>query len=281
MSSLARRWRRGGLKTRAAMVATALVATVCVVALLLGLIRFGQWYVDVKRAEARQSQLVQRYGFDPGEIISDAQFFNVNAMSRAEVQAFLESKGSALASMSFETTTRQADELCEAYRGGKSESAAAIIDKSARACGISQKVLLTVLQKEQQLVTSTSPTEFQLKAAMGLNCPDDADCDPDYAGFFNQVFGAAKRYRYYLNHEGEYGYHAGQLVAIRYHPDEACGASNVYIRNKATALLYIYTPYQPNEAALAAGSGEGDSCSSYGNRNFALIYEGWFTNPRD
>ena len=141
-------------------------------------------------------------------------------------------------------------------------------------------MLLTVLQKEQHLITATSPTDFQLKAAMGLSCPDNADCDPTYAGFFKQVFGAAKRYRYYLSHGGEYSYHAGQLVSIRYHPNESCGASDVYIRNKATALLYIYTPYQPNEAALAAGSGEGDSCSSYGNRNFALIYSGWFGNPR-
>ena len=54
----------------------------------------------------------------------------------------------------------------------------------------------------------------------------------------------------------------------------------MYIENKATALLYIYTPYQPNTAALAAGAGEGDSCSAYGNRNFSIIYTGWFGNPR-
>ena len=59
-----------------------------------------------------------------------------------------------------------------------------------------------------------------------------------------------------------------------------CGGSDVYIENKATALLYIYTPYQPNEAALAAGAGEGDSCSSYGNRNFSIIYRGWFGDAR-
>lgn len=273
-------WRRGGLKTRVIMVLVAVVSVICVIALVMGLIRFGQWYADVKRAEARQQQLAQQYDFDPGEIISDAQFFNAGAMSKAEVQSFLESKGGALASMTFDTQTQSADDLCAVYKGEQGESAASIIDKSARACKVSQKVLLTVLQKEQHLVTATSPTEFQLKAAMGLSCPDDADCDPTYEGFFKQVFGAAKRYRYYLNHGSEYDYHAGQLVSVRYHPNEACGASNVYIRNKATALLYIYTPYQPNEAALAAGSGEGDSCSSYGNRNFALIYSGWFGNPR-
>ncbi len=52
--------------------------------------------------------------------------------------------------------------------------------------------------------------------------------------------------------------------------------SNVNIVNLATAALYDYTPYQPNAAALAAGYGTGDSCSSYGNRNFYLYFNDWF-----
>lgn len=145
---------------------------------------------------------------------------------------------------------------------------------------MSQKVLLTVMQKEQHLVTAVNLSNYQLMAAMGLNCPDTADCDPTYAGFFRQVYGAAKRYRYYLEHEEQYGYTAHSLNYIQYHPNAACGGAQVYIENKATALLYIYTPYQPNIAALAAGNGTGDSCSSYGNRNFALIYTSWFGSPR-
>lgn len=115
---------------------------------------------------------------------------------------------------------------------------------------------------------------------MGLSCPDDNDCDPQYAGFFRQVYGAAHRYRYYVRHEASYGYHVGKLNFVRFHPNTSCGGANVVIGNKATALLYIYTPYQPNEAALAAGAGEGDSCSSYGNRNFSIIYRGWFADAR-
>ena len=278
--SIVNKFRKLGPLKRVAVVAAGLVAVICVIALVLGLVRFVQWRAEVRRVEARQLRLAQEYDFDPGDIISDGQFFNEDAMSRAEVQSFLESQGGSIASMTFDTETMPADEYCTAYQGAKGESAAAIIDKSARACGISQKVLLTVLQKEQHLVTATDPSDFQLKSAMGLSCPDDASCDPKYAGFFRQVYGAANRYQYYTKHEDRYGYHAGQLNTIQYHPNTACGASEVYIRNKATALLYIYTPYQPNEAALKAGSGEGNACSSYGNRNFALIYSGWFGNPR-
>ena len=273
-------WRESTTARRIAIAAASLTAVLCAVALIIGLVAFQRRRAEIQAVEEQQLRLARQYDFNPGDIISDGQFFNPNAMSRAEIQSFLESHGSALATMTFDTEDRPADAQCAAYEGASGETAAAIIDKSAHACGISQKVLLTVLQKEQHLITTTDPTDFQLKAAMGLSCPDDADCDPQYAGFFNQVYGAANRYQYYTRNEDRYGYHAGGLNTIQYHPDASCGASEVYIENKATALLYIYTPYQPNEAALAAGDGEGDSCSSYGNRNFSLIYANWFGDPR-
>ena len=271
-----RTWKRARFKQRLAMILVPLVAVICVIALVVGLTTFVRWRREVDAATAAQDATAQRYGFNPGNIISDGQFFNEHAMSQAEVQAFLDQQGGALASMRFDTESHPADELCEAYEGATDESAAAVIDKSARACGISQKVLLTMLQKEQHLVTATAPTDFQIRAAMGLSCPDDANCDPAYAGFFNQVYGAARRYRYYLNHPDDYAYHAGRFNYVQYSPIPSCGGSQVYIENNATALLYVYTPYQPNQAALEAGTGEGDACSSYGNRNFSLIYTDWF-----
>src|SRR5690606_12807423 len=58
--------------------------------------------------------------------------------------------------------------------------------------------------------------------------------------------------------------------------NSACGRGPVYVENIATAALYYYTPYQPNAAALRAGFGEGDGCSSYGNRNFYNYFTDWF-----
>ena len=55
-----------------------------------------------------------------------------------------------------------------------------------------------------------------------------------------------------------------------------CGAGDVYIESKATAALYTYTPYQPNQAALANMYGLGDHCSAYGNRNFWRVWNDWF-----
>src|SRR5690606_20979087 len=50
-------------------------------------------------------------------------------------------------------------------------------------------------------------------------------------------------------------------------------------KNEATAALYNYTPYTPNAAALANLYTTGDSCSSYGNRNFWAFYTDWFGSP--
>ncbi len=70
--------------------------------------------------------------------------------------------------MTFDTSNESGEGLCADYTGTKGESAAAIIDQSARACKVSQKVLLTVMQKEQHLVTAVDPSDYQLMAAMGV-----------------------------------------------------------------------------------------------------------------
>nr|WP_258186279.1 hemagglutinin [Bifidobacterium sp. UTBIF-78] len=277
---MARAWRRANWRTRLRMVLIPAVTVIAVVALVIAAVRFVRWRGAVIAAEKAQLEMAKTYGFNPGNIISDGQFFNGSAMSEAEVQSFLDAQGGSLATMTFDTASESGEGLCEDFAGARGQSAAAIIARAGAACGVSQKVLLTVLQKEQHLVTAVDPDAFQLRSAMGLNCPDTADCDPAYDGFARQVYGAAKRYRYYLANEDRYGYRANSLNYIRYHPNQACGGSEVYIENKATALLYIYTPYQPNVAALAAGNGTGDACSSYGNRNFDLIYSGWFGSPR-
>nr|WP_240921422.1 hypothetical protein [Microbacterium excoecariae] len=71
-------------------------------------------------------------------------------------------------------------------------------------------------------------------------------------------------------------YPVGRSSQVLWHPNSSCGSAAVTIKNDATAALYYYTPYQPNRAALNAGYGVGDSCSSYGNRNFYNYYTDWF-----
>ena len=283
------RRRRGGNKgermtlRRAQTLGAALMAIVLVVALCILAVRFVSYRLMVGRVIRYQEQLSQEYVFNPGRIITDHRFHDTVNMNADDVQAFLDQKGAScngstcLRNLRMDVPDRPGDDLCDAYKGGKGQSAAQIIDGAARSCGISQKILLTMLQKEQHLVATDQPaTQVQLKSAMGLSCPDGADCDARYAGFFNQVYGAAHRFRYYQAHRDQYAYKTKALNDVRFSPDASCGSGKVYIENDATALLYIYTPYQPNEAALRAGDGEGNRCSSYGNRNFVIIYNNWF-----
>ncbi|MBU1250028.1 MAG: cell wall-binding repeat-containing protein [Actinobacteria bacterium] len=229
-----------------------------------------------------------RSDFDPGYIISDVQFYDRDAMTQSQIQSFLDrmigscQNSNCLNVYSQSTTSRAATERCRSYSGASSESAARIIYKVQQACGISAKVILVTLQKEQSLVTRTAPSSSTLERAMGYYCPDDPSrpgwCHPDFAGFYNQVYNASAQFqRYRLNPSG-YNYRIGSN-SILHHPNTACGRKSVTIRNAATAGLYIYTPYTPNSAAMSNLYGLGDSCSSYGNRNFWRLYTDWFGNP--
>ena len=115
--------------------------------------------------------------------------------------------------------------------------------------------------------------EFQ--HAMGYDCPDSDGCSSTYADFYKQVDGAAWQFRDYLDNLNQFSYGLGNNY-VQYSPTASCGGSIINIENSATAALYNYTPYQPDQAALNNLGGAGDSCSSYGNRNFWVYFNEWF-----
>lgn len=226
--------------------------------------------------------------FNAGYIISDQQFYNANAMSEAEIQAFLTSmvatnggcaNSNCLANYRQNTWTRPADRtVCAQYTGGSAESAARIIFKVQQACGISARVLLVTLQKEQSLVSATAPSDWRLSIAMGYGCPDTAPCDAEFYGFYNQVYKAAWQFKRYSTPD-PWGYYQPGSRYIQYNPNPDCGGTWVNIQNAATAALYNYTPYQPNAQSLANLWGDGGPCGAHGNRNFWSFYYSWFGNP--
>jgi hypothetical protein len=246
--------------------------------------------------------------FNAGRIIDDGVFFNANTLSPSEIQQFLNAKvpvcdtnGSKIYSgsttraqygasrgyptpytclkdysQSVPSIVNSGSDLCQGSITSGYKSAAQIIYDVSQACWINPKVLLVLLQKEQSLVTDDWPWSIQYRSATGYGCPDTAPCDAEYYGFFNQVYQAAMAYRRYQANSTNYNYRANRNNTILWHPNSACGSSTVYIENQATAGLYIYTPYRPNQAALYNLYGSGDGCSSYGNRNFWRMYSDWF-----
>ena len=240
--------------------------------------------------------------FSPGSIISDALFYNGYSLSAAEIQEFLNAKvprctlgdpgrpaggiytfpngsqtllaNNCLKDFSEWIPNLPGDSVCSPITGG-TLSAAELIQRIGTACNVSQKVLLVLLEKEQSLISDSFPAQSQMDRATGFNCPDTAPCSAASAGFFRQVYSAARQLQVYGTGSFTW-YPVGRVSNIRFHPNVACGNSPVLIQNRATAALYYYTPYQPNNAALNNLYGTGDGCSAYGNRNFWRMYNDWF-----
>jgi hypothetical protein len=247
--------------------------------------------------------------FNPGKIIDDSVFYNATTMSASDIQTFLnnevttcDTQGAQIVSgsetraqysatqgyyppftclkdYSTTTNTQTADAYCNGYTAA-TQTAAQVIYGVAQSCGINPQVLLVLLQKEEGLVTDTWPWSIQYQSATGYGCPDSTPgvCSSSYYGLFNQLYNAARQFKLYAAKSSSYTFKAGQNNTIPYNPSSSCGSSVVDIQNQATAGLYNYTPYQPNTAALAegAGTGNGDSCSSYGNLNFWTYFNEWF-----
>jgi hypothetical protein len=247
--------------------------------------------------------------FNPGRIIDDIIFFNSGYMTVPDIQNFLNAKvptcdtwGTQPISAGSSTTRAQwaaangkpappytclkdysqtvsakaADSYCPGSISAGTKSAAQIIKEVGLACNVNPQALLVLLQKEQALITDDWPWPRQYEAATGFGCPDTAACDPDFAGFYNQVYYGARQYQRYAKQSQLFNYRAGTTSFVAYNPNSGCGGTNVFIQNQATAGLYNYTPYQPNAAALNNLYGTGDGCSAYGNRNFWRMFNDWF-----
>ncbi len=243
----------------------------------------------------RNSIAASTSGFRAGNIISDAVMSNHNSMSVQDIQNFLTSKNSCNnrdynyylqlsgARPNYKWHWKDGHFVClseERFGDGQTigtgQTAAEIIWQAGQDYKINPQVLLVLLEKETSLITDPIPNDHDYRKATGYGCPDTAACDSKYYGFKNQIRNAAALFRHVLDNGYSVYPEKRNGVYVGYHPNAACGKTQVYIENRATAALYRYTPYQPNNAALSAGYGTGDGCSSYGNRNFYLYFTDWF-----
>jgi len=183
--------------------------------------------------------------FNPNFIISDFELEDYNSMNLDDIQYFLNRHAGILRYYVTNNTNT-----------GEIMTAAEIIHQVAQKYQINPKYLLTVLQKEQSLISNPRPTVKALGWATGYAICDSCSMnDPylqKYKGFYNQVMYAAKRNRFYIENKnqpwlfqvGEQYWVDGELVTPY---------------NVATACLYNYTPH------------------INGNYNFWKIWNKWFT----
>ena len=231
--------------------------------------------------------------FNPGQIISDSAFYTSGTMSVADIQRFLNGKVAVCRAdptrpgclKDYRLSTPAVNGTagrCASLPAKTNVSAAEVIYDVSIACGISPKVLLVKLQKEQGLVTSTNPSARAYEFALGMDCPDTpAGCSAASAGFFWQLYKGAGQLQWYSNPAGSFTWlRPGATISRPYQANNpGCGSQSFVLENKATAALYYYTPYVPNQTALGNLYGVGDVCSAYGNRNFFRDYTDWFGSP--
>lgn len=223
--------------------------------------------------------------FDPGNIISDAVFYNDSAFPDvAAAQAVLDRIGgtcTAPTCLRLNTYTPGTYHLdwCNDWAGPPGpQSFASILFHLGKSCGINPQVAIVIIQKESQGLTRATPPA----ALTGYGCPDTgpggtANCNIGSAGVWAQTFGMFQAFARLRADPTRVNYPEGKTSNILWNVAETgCGSAPVTVQNRATATLYTYTPYQPNTASLAAYPGEGDACSSYGNRNFFRLFTEYF-----
>jgi len=202
----------------------------------------------------------------PDYILSDANLRAKNSMSAAEIQAYLSSQPGPLKNLVtsdydkvITTSSNQPNVNLTPDNDGVKKSAAQIIWEACQAYDISPMAMLTMLQKEQSLLTRTSLTPTTLARAVGAGCSDAKT--NRFPGFGNQIWHGARL----LDAYGEPGksasyvdlYHPGISVWDIYRNPNV----KVYPANIATYKLYIYNP------------------SIGGNTNFYNIYKERFGDP--
>lgn len=153
-------------------------------------------------------------GYDPNDIISNRLYYNPGSMSTGDIQNFLSNKGSYLTNY---------------YAGG--HKASAVIYNASRAYGLSPKVLLVMLQKEQSLIEKRNPSAWNLNWATGYGVGQER-----YRGFKNQVESAAYSLGVgYDKNKSWYNYDTGKKTVTQ-------DGVAVTPKNRATANLFIYNP---------------------------------------
>lgn len=142
----------------------------------------------------------QTISFDPGLLISDQRFGNVEAFASADaVQRFLELKNSVLANTSVEFLKQLKEPADVALKQrledpnpnlGRLRTAAELVYDAAQRAQINPQVILATLQKEQSLIGSdSSRLQRRLDRALGYACPDGGSCSDLFLSFYFQLFG--------------------------------------------------------------------------------------------
>ena len=170
----------------------------------------------------------------------------------------------------------KSDPLPKKETDGREWTAAEVIYNLAKEYKISPKMILVTLQKEQSLISNSSPTQgsrtgkealnYALDWAMGYGCLERGGWNEKLRGFYKQVDGACWQFRRWFDYPENYT-HSWQKGVTYYGGIGTSGLDNeidVTPASNATAFLYRYTPHIFN-----------------GNYNFWKFWREYFGEARE
>lgn len=202
--------------------------------------------------------------FDPELVISNDNMRAANSMSVSDIQAFLETQPGPLAALVtsdydkiITTSSKTPNVNLTPDQGEAPKPASQIIWEACQAWQINPKVMLTMLQKEQSLLTRTTLAQNTMSRAIGAGCPNTTT--NHYPGFGNQMWHGARLLNIYgEGHVAFPTYYVGMKKTIYSH---AIYGTFIRPKNLGTFKLYVYNPSIP------------------GNTNFYNIYTRYFGSP--
>ena len=145
--------------------------------------------------------------FDPEAVISDSNMRDYDSMSVSDIQAFLEAQTGSLADLKtadydkvITLSKTKSNVNSTPDKGEAPKPASRIIWEACRAWKISPKVMLTMLQKEQSLLTRKPAARLQHACTCNRRGMPGSLVDPKnnpvatnkYPGFGNQVWHGAR-----------------------------------------------------------------------------------------
>ncbi|MFA6410329.1 MAG: hypothetical protein WCW26_02020 [Candidatus Buchananbacteria bacterium] len=191
--------------------------------------------------------------YNPNNIITDNDLRDSSALSQTAIQKFLERENSVLARYS-------------AIVQNQSLTAAQMIWQVSQKHTVSPKFILATLEKEQGLIHKTQATEKAFDWATGYGCYSGT-CKEKYRGLYNQIDAAAETQDIYWQKAGQFGFAAGKTSTTY-------DGFVVTPENRATANLFIYTPYVGYSPELGVTAPYG------GNRLFWTVWYRYFTDQK-
>ncbi len=221
-------------------------------------ILFGLLFYPILPVLAGVSFYETNLDFNPNNILSDASLGDYNSMTVEQIRDFVDSKGGTLG------TYIDPVVKLPAYW---------VIWQTAQEFKISPKFILTMLQKEQSLVTDNNPSQSQYDWAVGYSCYGGI-CLDKYKGFGMQIRSMANKiinnYIADLNVKGLHkkNYYCTFTKWCIGDPKETQDYQLIIPQNKITAALYTYNPYRGGTVV--------DGYKIGANYNFWKIWNSWF-----